>query len=92
MRISTRSEHDLYVLDLAGQRDEAWLDGFGFGRAIVRQIGTRCLTCGRRLFTMGQPRIYCDDTCQRRHLRRRERFRKYLRDEGATCPYCRHKP
>lgn len=80
------SRHDRYVLDLSGQRDEAWNQAFGLAREAARVTGYRCLSCGRRLW--GKRRRYCDPTCRRRWGARRERYVAALREIGHDCPLC----
>lgn len=86
-----RASYELLLLDRLGDRDGEWARAFGFARAILATKGRRCHTCGGRLWS-GAGRIYCDDKCQRRQGRRRERFRDALREAGEPCPYCNHQP
>lgn len=80
---------DLDIIDRLGDRDHHWSLAFGFGRELLRTVGRRCLTCGRRLYGASRTRrTYCDETCRNRHSRRRERFREALREMGEACPYC----
>lgn len=87
----SRTARDLRVVDRYGGRDDGWLDGFGLAREALDVLGRRCLTCGRRLYT-GQGRIYCNTECRRRQIKRRDRFRTFLRESGRACPYCHGEP
>lgn len=86
--IPLNSPTNLLHSDRMGQRDDRWLEAFALARYALEAKGVRCLTCGRRLWGEIGKRRYCDGTCRRRWLRRRDRWKARLRDAGEDCPYC----
>lgn len=78
----------LDIEDRYRKRDNLWTDAFALMRQAARTSGYKCLACGARLWDQGAGRLYCDDTCQRRHHRRRERYRSFLREREDPCQLC----
>lgn len=77
--------------DLNRRRDDEWARAYRLVRQAVETEGGRCRACGGHLWDRaGTGRIYCDDTCRRRHTRRRERLREFLRRHEAPCQLCGH--
>jgi hypothetical protein len=73
----------------ATTRDDYWLAAFELAREANRTEGRFCIACGGYLWDQaGSDRLYCDDTCKRRHARRKERHRSELRKHRKTCHFC----
>ena len=84
-----RSGVMLKLDDKYARRDTLWVEAFAVARRAVDTVGFRCLACGGRLWKRpGSSRLFCDDTCKRRHYRRRERYRRHLREVEQSCQLC----
>lgn len=75
--------------DPATSRDAYWLAAHELARLATSKAGTHCVTCGGYLWDRaGTGRLYCDETCRARQARRRERFRRFLREAEEPCHFC----
>lgn len=75
--------------DGTNSRDPYWVVAYELAREAVEQAGKHCIACGGYLWSRAETgRLYCDDTCKRRHQRRRDRYRKFLREHNEPCQFC----